>query len=220
MILVAVGLATGFDTNSYAQAPPAPKASPAHQSVPAARNVPSAGPNITVTVLAGRDAANTLSPPSVIPPRIAVRDAGNRPITGAVVTFSSPREAPTVTFPNGSWSYSVVTDTSGEAIVDNMVPTGLGKFQIDVTVTYLDSVVNSAISQTNYPTLKAATAAGFVNAPYRVQLRNDNGLSTGTKLGIAAAVAAAVGIGIYFAVRGHGSSNSVTPGTPTVGAPQ
>jgi hypothetical protein len=220
VLLTAFGLATGFDTDLYAQSPAAAKPSAANPSAQAARTLPSAISNVTVTVLAGRDAANTLSPPSVIPPRIQVRDASNRPVTGAVVTFSSAREAPTVTFPNGSWSYSVVTDTSGEAVIDNMVPTGLGKFQIGITVTYLDSVVNSTISQTNYQTLKAATAAGFVNEPYRVQLRDDHGLSTGTKIGIAAAIAVAVGIGVYFAVRGHGSSNSVTAGTPTVGAPQ
>ena len=220
-ILTVLGLATGFDTGLYAQSPTPTKDQTAIPSVQAAHTVPSATSNVVVTLLAGRDAANTLSPPSAIPPRVQVRDVGNRPITGAVVTFSSPREGPTVTFPNGSSSYSVVTDLSGEAIVDNMVPMGLGKFQIDITVTYLDSVINTVVSQTNYQTLKAATSAGFVNEPYRVQLRNDHGLSMGTKVGIAGALAAiAIGIGVYFAVRRHGSSNTVTPGTPTVGAPQ
>jgi hypothetical protein len=171
-------------------------------------------------VVLGRNGSNILKPPSVVPPTVEVRDANNHPIVGAIVTFSSPGEEPTVTFPNGNHRYSMVTDTSGRVAVENMVPLGAGKFTISVSATYDDSFGNSTIQETNYLTLKMATASGMINEPNRVQSPVDHGLSRGAKIGIIAAIVAGAGIGGFFAAHSHsGSSNTVSVGTPTVGAP-
>ena len=175
---------------------------------------------LTLSVIEGRHGSNVLRPPSAMAPTVEVRDGDNRPVTGAVVTFSSPPEAPTVKFPNGRWSYSVVTNTSGQASVESMIPMGAGKFGIQVNATYLDSYADSTILEVNYPTLKAATTSGMINQANRVEIAHEHGISTTTKIGIVSAIAIAAGIGAYFAARGNTSKSAVTAGTPTVGAPK
>jgi hypothetical protein len=132
-------------------------------------------------------------------------------------------DEPTVRFPNGGRNYSLVTDTSGRVSVENMVPVGIGRFNIDVAVTYDDSHAGSVISQSNYLTLKAATAPGNLTAGSSIAKPMNEGLSTGAKIGIVAGiVAVGAGLGIYFGTRGHTSSSSnssISVGTVTVGAP-
>jgi hypothetical protein len=175
---------------------------------------------LNVTVIAGRGAANVLRPASAIPPVVEVRDVDNHPVIGAVVTFSAPLEEPTVTFPNGNRSYSVVTDTSGQAAVESMIPLGVGSFSIEVSAAYDDDHGATTIPEANYTTLKAATSAGALTRGNRVEVASDHSLSTSAKVGIVGVVAAAAGVGLFFGLRGHGSSSSsISVGTPTVGAP-
>jgi hypothetical protein len=174
--------------------------------------------HLSVYVIAGADAGNVLRPPSVVTPTISVRYLNNRPATGAIVTFSAPKTEPTVKFPNGSTSYSVVTDTSGQASVENMVPLGLGGFSIQVYVNYLDEYGSVTIHETNYATLKSAAESGAMNQRNRLALPNEHGMSTAAKVGIVSGIAVAAGLGAYFALRAH-NRNTVSVGTPTVGAP-
>lgn len=201
-VLAVIGAFVGFQGEGFAQT---------------GAQAPSA--SLTVNVIKGRDAANILKPPSVVPPTVDVRDANNRPIIGAVVTFTSPTDEPTVKFPNGNRSYSVVTDLAGRATVEDMVPMGLGTFHIEVAATLADSNGSARISETNYPTLKAATGVASISDANRVKVPTEHGLSTGAKVGIIAAVGVAIGVGVFFAERGHKTSSSVSAGTPTVGAP-
>jgi hypothetical protein len=174
---------------------------------------------LSVYVIAGADAANILKPPSVVPPTIAVRYVENRPAVGAVVTFSAPKTEPTVKFPNGATSYSVVTDNNGQATVENMLPLGTGGFNIQIYVTYLDEYGSATIRETNYPNLKTASESGSFNARNRLQVPTEHGLSTVAKVGIISGVAIAAGLGAYFALRGGHTASTVGVGTPTVGAP-
>lgn len=182
---------------------------------------PSSISSLNVLVIAGQNSANVLKPASVVPPMVEVRDANNHPVIGAIVTFSAPLDEPTVRFPNGNRIYSLVTDTSGRAAVENMAPLGSGRFNIDARATYEDSSAESTIPQANYPTWKSAAASGAMNQANRIELPN-HGLSKGAKVTIIlVAVAAAAGIGVFLATRGHSNSNSstVSAGTATVGAP-
>lgn len=177
--------------------------------------------SLIVVVVAGRNGTNILRPPSAAPPVIEVRDNADRPVAGAIVKFSAPESEPTVKFPNGRSSYSLVTDLSGRAVVENMTPVGTGKFQLDVTATYLDVYTTAMIRETNYSTHKLAMASTSLDAANQVPSPVEHqGLSTGAKVGIIAGIAVvAAGVGAYFAFRGHGSTGTVAAGTPTVGAP-
>jgi hypothetical protein len=215
-VLSLVGALSGFEGRASAQVADFP----ARDSQQAPQTRPIGSPSsLNVVVLAGKQAANVLNPPSAVPPVIELRDASNRPVIGAVITFSAPADEPTVKFPNGNRTYSLVTDTSGRVAVENMLPLGAGKFSIDITANYDDSFGSASIQETNYPTLKSATAAGMANEANRVRSPVDHGLSKGAKIGIVAAVVAAGGIGIFFAAHAHSASSTVSVGTPTVGAP-
>lgn len=218
MILSLLGALTGFEVQLNA-APPVQAAQAQRPGSPAAHNPSS----LTVNVISGRNGANILKPASAVQPMVEVRDGNNRPVIGAVVTFSAPLDEPTVKFPNGNRNFSLVTDDSGRVTVENMLPMGVGKFEIDVAVSYGDSHAESVIPQANYPTLKAASAPGNLTIGSRVATPEGGGLSTGAKIGIVAGiVAVGAGLGIYFATRGHGSNNSnssISVGTVTVGAP-
>jgi len=203
VFLSVFGVLTGFQLQAQSPSPQAQSPSP-----------------MSVYVIAGGDAVNVLKPPSVVPPTIAVRYVNNQPAVGAIVTFSAPKAEPTVKFPNGATSYSVVTDTSGQATIENMLPLGIGGFSIQVYVTYLDEYGSATIHETNYPTLKAASESGSFNARNRLQPPAEHGLSTAAKVGIVSGIAVAAGLGAYFALHGGHAASSVAVGTPTVGAPK
>ncbi|MBV8896742.1 MAG: hypothetical protein JO051_09535 [Acidobacteriaceae bacterium] len=217
IILSLLGALTGFEAQLNAAAPVQAAQAPAASS-PAGHNSAS----LSVDVISGRNGTNILKPASAVQPVLEVRDANNRPVIGAIVTFSSPMDEPTVRFPNGNRNYSMVSDESGRVAVENMVPLGVGKFQVDVAVSYGDSHADAVIPQTNYPTLKAASAPGNLSMGSRVAAPESGGLSRGAKIGIVAGiVAVGAGVGIYFATRGHStnSNSSISVGTVTVGAP-
>lgn len=218
IVLSILGMLTGFEAQLNA-APPVQVSQAGRPGSPAAHNASS----LNVNVISGRNGANILKPASAVQPTVEVRDGNNRPVIGAVVTFSAPMDEPTVRFPNGGRNYSTVTDESGRVTVENMVPVGVGKFEIEVAASYDDSHAGSVIPQANYPTLKAASAPGNLTIGSRVATPESGGLSTGAKIGIVAGiVAVGAGLGIYFATRGHSSSNpnsSISVGTVTVGAP-
>ncbi|HEX4749652.1 MAG TPA: hypothetical protein VH302_08940 [Bryobacteraceae bacterium] len=175
---------------------------------------------LTVIVVAGRNGTNILRPPSAAPPVIEVRDNSDRPVAGAIVKFSAPVDEPGVKFPNGRPTYSLVTDLNGRVAVENMTPSGVGKFEIDVTATYLDASTTAHIREANYPNQKLAMAATSFDAANQVHSPSEHHMSTGTKVGIIAAIAVAAGLGAYFGLRGgHSTSGSVAAGTATVGAP-
>ena len=182
----------------------------------------SASPTITVSVTAGRSSINVVKPPSATPPVVVVRDSSNRPVIGAIVTFTAPEDMPTVRFPNGKNMYSVVTDESGRAAVEEMEPEGIGRFSIEVAATYDAISGTTTTSEANYPTLKAASTGGTLNTGNQIASPPSHGLSTGAKVGITAGIAVAAGVGAWLAVRGHGhssTSSTISAGNPTVGAP-
>ena len=78
-----------------------------------------------------------------------------------------------------------------------------GKFQIQVQATYQGVSASATIAQVN-----AAPAVGA-----------RHGMS-GRTIAILSAVGAAAAVGIVLAVRRGSGSTTISPGTPTVGAPQ
>src|ERR1700751_1167273 len=121
IVLSALGVLTGFGAQLNAQIGPT-SVSGSLPHAPGSEDVSSASLKLNLSVISGRDGSNILRPPSAVPPTVEIRDANNQPVTGAVVTFTAPQDAPTVKFPNGMSSYSVVTNGSGQASVTDMAP--------------------------------------------------------------------------------------------------
>jgi len=169
---------------------------------------------LSITIVEGEGAINNVRQRVNREPIVQVEDQNHKPIAGAVVIFLLPDQGATGTFPDGSHMLMTVTDNQGRAVARGIRPNNQsGPLQIRVTASFQGLVASSVITQTNLA--GAGSASGFA------------GLSTTAKLviilGIAGGAAAA---GAIIATHtGGGSSSSspstvtLSPGSPTVGAP-
>jgi hypothetical protein len=184
-------------------------------------------PHLKIVVLAGEDGVNLLKKKTAVRPVVEVRDRNNLPVANAYVAFAAPESGAHVTFAHDSSTYSTVTDASGRAAVHVMKPVGLGHFKISISASFQGQTVTTAIAQTNYATLAAATAAG-AGAAAGVGTAAAAGGISGTMIGlIVAGVAAGVGTAVAVSKGGGGSKTSSTPsgsvgtpGSPTLGPPK
>lgn len=140
---------------------------------------------------------------------IQVEDENRRPVAGALLTLTAPREGASVVFANGLNNITVVTDELGRATVRGIRPNSVGgRFSIRVTAVK-DGLKGAAeIHMTN---AAPAAAAGGLSA----------------KLIAILAAAGAAGTGVAIAATRNGSASpaappptSITPGTVTVGPPR
>lgn len=167
---------------------------------------PAGAPELKITILEGDEALNNIRQRTAREPIVQVEDENHKPVAGAVVVFLLPNDGPGGAFAGGSKSLSVVTDANGRAIAHGLRPNNVaGQYQIRVNATFQGRTGRAVLQQTN---VKAAT--GVATA----------GLSIKLITILAVAGAAGLGVGLFFAERGNGSSPvSITPGTATVGAP-
>ena len=122
-------------------------------------------------------------------PIVEVEDENHKPVAGAAVVFFLPTSGPSGTFANGSQTLTVTTDATGRASATGIHPNHvLGKMQIRVTASANGLSASAAITQTNI----AGANVG-------------RGLSTTAKIMIIVGVAAGIGAGVYFGVRGSGT---------------
>jgi hypothetical protein len=169
---------------------------------------------LSITIVEGEGAINNVRQRVNREPIVQVEDQNHKPVAGAVVIFLLPDQGATGTFADGSHMLMAVTDNQGRAAARGIRPNNQsGPLQIRVTASFQGLTASSVITQTNVA--GAASASGFA------------GLSTIAKvviiLGIAGGAAAA---GAIVATHSGGGSSSSTPstvtlspGTPTVGAP-
>lgn len=155
-----------------------------------------AQPRLHIEILKGDGGVNTLGSDAVVQPVVQVRDRNNQPLADVAVTFTAPNDGPSATFLNGSRSITLMTDSSGEAILLGMKPVNPGQFQIAVSASVGSETVVTAISLTNEARVQpVATAA------------KKQGLSKGAIWAIVGAGAAAA-IGVGIGVGGHGGSSN------------
>jgi hypothetical protein len=170
---------------------------------------------LSINIVEGEGAINNIRQRVNREPIVQVEDQNHKPIAGAVVIFLLPDQGATGAFADGSHMLMAVTDNQGRATARGIRPNNQsGPMQIRVTASFQGLTASSVITQTNLA--GAATASGFA------------GLSTAAKLviilGIAGGAAAAGAI-VATHSGGGGSSPSapstvtLSPGTPTVGAP-
>jgi hypothetical protein len=126
--------------SGFAQAGAAPVA-------PAAPKVP--GTPLTITILEGENAVNSISLLRSVAPVVEIRDSNDFPVEDASVTFTLPATEPGGSFAQGGKTFSTRSDVHGQAIALPIVPSGPGKFQIGVTAIAGDRKGDTVINQTN-----------------------------------------------------------------------
>ena len=162
---------------------------------------PAAPQRLNLVVIEGDGAINNIKLRTSRETIVQVEDENHKPVAGAVVAFLLPDSGPGGTFVNAAKSATVVTDSSGRAVMPRMVlNSNPGKFEIRVHASHEGLEASVVIAQTT-----VAVAAG---------------LSTGVIVAIIVGVAAAGAAGAVLATRGGSSSQgpSTIPGgvtTPT-----
>jgi hypothetical protein len=200
-----------------AATPPAPPQTQA----PPAPVVPPTAASLKVIPLAGKGEANDLERKIMAPLVVEVLDQNDRPLEGAEVIFRFPLNGPGAIFPGGKTSQTVRTDSRGQAAAMNWLANNeVGRFDVHVNASYGNQVGEVTFQMSN--------------ATKVVQKSGNKGFSrekhswfspTWVKVAIIAGGAALV-VGIVLATRGGSSATAakqptvtITPGSPTVGAP-
>jgi hypothetical protein len=168
---------------------------------------------LDISILEGEGAINNIHQRVAREAMIQVNDENHKPVAGATVSFFLPEHGAGGLFSNGTHSLTVMTDNTGRAVAQGILPNKVpGQVQIRVVARLKTLNANIIIHQQNVAAIAAgATTAGVVSAKV---------------LAIILVAAAATAGGVVAATR-SGSSPSPTPtptvtitvGTPTVGAP-
>lgn len=178
------------------------------------------GRALQIVVVEGEGAINNVRSHANKEPVVRVEDQNHRPIPGAAVIFFLPTNGPGGTYANGTSSYTTTTDSRGRAVARgaqfNQQP---GPMQIRVAASYAGQTASAVINQSN--------VVGPVVTGGSSSSSSGGGLSTTAKILIIVGIAAAGAAGAIIATRGSSNSSSstatpsvtITPGTPTVGAP-
>lgn len=175
----------------------------------AAQEAASPAPKLVISILDGEGALNDIRQRTAREPIVEVQDQNHKPVAGAAVLFALPGSGPSGAFADGSQVFSTVTDEAGRAVATGLRPNGVqGSYDIHVTVNYHGATAETTIHQKNVSGQSSSTTTEQVA----------HGLSMKSILIIVGAAAAAGTVGAILATRG-GSSTTITPGTPTVGAP-
>ncbi len=158
---------------------------------------------------------------------IEVDDRNNQPVEGASVIVVSPGNGPGLIFRNGARSFSAVTDNRGRVNLGVATPINAGNFQLVATAFYHGDKASAVISQLNSETPaqhevqgESSGTAPAPESPVRGEVKKSGGLSTGVKAALIGG-AAAVAVGLIFAMSHHGSSPAsaavAAPTTATIG---
>jgi hypothetical protein len=226
-ILAALLVVTQASAEEQAAVPPqVPAAAPAPQQAPPATPVPSSQlpveQSLKVRVLAGNGESNDLERHVMAPLVVQVVDQNERAIEGAEVVFRFPISGPSATFTGGKNSITVRTNGGGQAAAVNWMANGqVGTFQVHVNASYGNQVGESTVSMTNATRVENnLNVGGTIGGSNKKESLWSH---TWFKIAVIGGAALAVGLGVYFGTRGGGKSGStvtISPGSPTVGAPQ
>jgi hypothetical protein len=195
-----------------APAPPpgTPAQAPADQPQAESRP-PSAVSSLKIFVLEGADAVHVPQASYAPPLVVEVRDQNDRPLESVDVQFQLPSSGPGGFFAGQKLIFQTKTNYQGQAEAATIQPNNhAGTFTIVVTAS-----------------LGALKRSISVNQAISTRMEDLTEKRRSRKwLWIGLAGGAAAGLGIYFAVRGNGSTASggsnvtLTPGLITIGAPR
>jgi hypothetical protein len=164
---------------------------------------------LNISILEGEGSINNIRQRVAREAMVQVDDENHKPVAGVAVTFFLPEHGAGGLFSNGTHSLTVMTDNTGRAVAQGIVPNKVaGDVQIRVVARFKSLDANTVIHQQN------AVAAGAAS-----------GAISGKVLAIIliAAAAGAAG-GVVAATRGGNNRTpssivTITVGTPVVGAP-
>jgi hypothetical protein len=179
-------------------------------------NVLPAVQTLKILVLAGNGATNDLETGIMSPLVVQVLDQNSRPVEGAQVVFRFPLRGPGAEFPNQQTSQTARTNADGQAAAVGWVANKeAGPFQVQVSVSRGNELGSATVSMTNTSRVVSQS-----------QVKPKKKTSKWVKIGIIAAIAAGVTVGVVLGTQGGGGgggSNTTTvtasPGSPTIGGP-
>jgi|SRR5665213_3153834 len=170
--------------------------------------------SLKVLVLAGNGEMNDLERRVMAPLVVQVLDQNDRPMEGAEVIFRFPIDGPSATFPGGKSSITVRTNGNGQAPAVNWMANGqVGTFQVHVNATY-----GNQIGEVTFPMSNVTRVADEKKNSKHEKLWSHRWF----KIAVIGGAAAVIGIVILLATRGgskSGTTVTINPGPPNVGAP-
>jgi hypothetical protein len=171
--------------------------------------------SLKIRVLAGNNEMNDLERRIMAPLVVQVVDQNERPLESAEVVFRFPISGPSATFAGGKSSVVARTNGTGQVAATNWMANGqVGTFEVHVNASYGNQVGETTVSMTNVTRVvaepKKSTARGWWSHRW-------------VKVAVIGGAALAIGLGVYFGTRGgskgSGSTVTINPGSPGVGAP-
>jgi hypothetical protein len=175
---------------------------------------PAPNGGLHIEIMTGDRGINIIKKKTAVKPVVEVRDRNNLPVAGALVTFTSPSDGPSLIFANGARSIEVTTDAAGRATTVGMKPVGPGHFQVNVSASFHSQTATASMSMTNVVNAAAATAAAAAGGTVATGAGAAT-IPTGVIVAIVA-VAAGAAVGIGVGLSHHGSSSAAATTTPTV----
>ena len=156
-------------------------------------------PKLKILIIEGEGATNNIKQRTAREPIVEVQDENNRPVGGAIVTFTAPNYGASGTFQGGSKLFTVTTDSNGRATARGFQPNSAkGQLKLQVRA---QSNGQSASSEINMTNVGAGGGAG---------------MSTSAKWWTVVAVGA--GAAIAGGVLGTRGSSTTPPSTTTISA--
>jgi hypothetical protein len=166
---------------------------------------------LKILALEGQDGINNIRTPMSMNLVVEVRDDNDRPVEGATVSFQLPLMGPSGGFEGGVRNKDATTNVQGQAEVSYTPNMELGRFTIQVKAMQGGRTGMTTIKQQNANTNEAGQTKSWFSRHKKIVIA-------------AAVVAVGVGLGVGLTRGGSKSGSSsgitITPGVPTVGAPQ
>jgi hypothetical protein len=215
---------TQIQAAEQAAAPQTPAVTPQAGTLPTPANPTPAQPvpqlpveqSLKIRVLAGNGEMNDLERRVMAPLVIQVLDQNERPLAGAEVVVRFPLNGPSATFAGGKSAITIRTRGDGQAAATNWMANGVGTFQVHVNATYGNQVGETTVSMTNVTRIVDTGKSAKHETLWSHRW---------FKIAVIGGAAVAIGLGVYFGTRGgsksgSGSTVTITPGSPGIGAPQ
>ncbi len=171
---------------------------------------------ITLRILSGDGAINSLAMRTAVIPAVEVLDYLGNPVEGAEAVFLAPESGPGGVFANGTNRFTTRSDPRGQAVADFTPNTLPGGFVIRVEVTYQGQKATAAIRQTNDPKVLIAGPAPTPKPWYQ----------NWKWWAVIGAVGAGGALGWYYGTRDSSTGSSanptitLSPGAISVGGPR
>ena len=176
---------------------------------------PAAPHGLVINILSGEGALNDIRKRTAREPIVQVEDDNHKPVAGAAVLFLLPDSGPGGTFADGSRAFHTVTGADGRASAHGLRPNSdAGSWNLVVQASFAGATATATIHEQNV----SGTGSGSSSSVAGTTVHATHILSTKALLILLGSAAAAGTIAGILVTR-SGNSTTITPGTPTVGAP-